>query len=149
MSNSLNLTPEIRAWAEEMFGKIDAKMSKMTIRSRNKIPDGVDENGVHKDRFEEGKKWFNKNWWCNGFWGGLNYMLWAYTKNEEYLKTGKRSEELMDQAMEIAKNAIEECFDRGIDERNEIKNSVKNALSRFILQTTGRKPMILPIIMDV
>ena len=99
MSNSLNLTPELRAWAEEMFGKIDAKMSKMTIRSRNKIPDGVDENGVHKDRFEEGKKWFNKNWWCNGFWGGLNYMLWAYTKNEEYLKTGKRSEELMDEAL--------------------------------------------------
>lgn len=51
------------------------------------------------DRFEEGKPWFNKNWWCNGFWGGLNYMLYAYTKNEEYLKTGRRSEELMDQAL--------------------------------------------------
>ena len=61
----------------------------------------------------------------------------------------REAEELMDQAKEIAKNAIEECFDRGIDERSEIKNSVKNALSRFILQTTGRKPMILPIIMDV
>ncbi len=61
----------------------------------------------------------------------------------------REAEELMDQAKEIAKNAIEECFDRGIDERSEIKNSVKNALSRYILQTTGRKPMILPIIMDV
>lgn len=61
----------------------------------------------------------------------------------------REAEELMDTAKEIAKNAIEECFDRGIDERSEIKNSVKNALSRYILQTTGRKPMILPIIMDV
>ncbi len=61
----------------------------------------------------------------------------------------REAEELMDQAKEIAKKAIEECFDRGIDERSEIKNSVKNALSRYILQTTGRKPMILPIIMDV
>ncbi len=61
----------------------------------------------------------------------------------------REAEELMDQAKEIAKNAIEECFDRGIDERSEIKNSVKNSLSRYILQTTGRKPMILPIIMDV
>ncbi len=61
----------------------------------------------------------------------------------------REAEELMDQAKEIAKNAIEECFDRGINERGEIKNSVKNALSRYILQTTGRKPMILPIIMDV
>ena len=61
----------------------------------------------------------------------------------------REAEELMDQAKGIAKNAIEECFDRGIGERSEIKNSVKNALSRYILQTTGRKPMILPIIMDV
>ena len=61
----------------------------------------------------------------------------------------REAEELMDKAKEIAKNAIEECFDRGINERGEIKNSVKNALSRYILQTTGRKPMILPIIMDV
>ena len=97
--SSLNLPKEYFDFAEATFKKIDKKMSKMTLRSRNKIPDGTDENGVHMDRFEEGKPWFNKNWWCNGFWGGLNYMLYAYTKNEEYLKTGRRSEELMDQAL--------------------------------------------------
>jgi len=97
--SSLNLPKEYRDFAEAIFKKIDKKMSKMTLRSRNKIPDGTDENGVHMDRFEEGKPWFNKNWWCNGFWGGLNYMLYAYTKNEEYLKTGRRSEELMDEAL--------------------------------------------------
>ena len=97
--SSLNLPKEYLDFAEATFKKIDKKMSKMTLRSRNKIPDGTDENGVHMDRFEEGKPWFNKNWWCNGFWGGLNYMLYAYTKNEEYLKTGRRSEELMDQAL--------------------------------------------------
>ena len=97
--SSLNLPKEYLDFAEATFKKIDKKMSKMTLRSRNKIPDGTDENGVHIDRFEEGKPWFNKNWWCNGFWGGLNYMLYAYTKNEEYLKTGRRSEELMDQAL--------------------------------------------------
>ena len=97
--SSLNLTKEQLSFAEETFKKIDKKMSLMTVRSRNKIPDGTDENGVHMDRFEKGKPWFNKNWWCNGFWGGLNYMLYAYTKNEEYLKTGRRSEELMDEAL--------------------------------------------------
>lgn len=61
----------------------------------------------------------------------------------------REAEELMDTARELAKNAIEECFDRGIKERTELKNSVKNALSKFIFQQTGRKPMILPIIMDV
>ncbi len=99
MNNSLNLSKENLAWAEEMFKKIDKKMSLMTIRSRNKVVDGTDENGVHKNRFEEGKPWFNKNWWCNGFWGGLNYMLYAYTKNEDYLKTAKTNEEMMDEAL--------------------------------------------------
>ncbi len=61
----------------------------------------------------------------------------------------RESEELMDNAREVAKDAIEACFDRGIDERTEIKNAVKSALTKFIFQQTGRKPMILPIIMDV
>lgn len=61
----------------------------------------------------------------------------------------REAEELMDQAKEVAKTAIEDCFDHGIEERTEIKNSVKNALSKFIFLKTGRKPMILPIIMDV
>ena len=61
----------------------------------------------------------------------------------------REAEELMDQAKEIARKAIEDCFDHNIDERTEIKSSVKNALSKFIFQQTGRKPMILPIIMDI
>lgn len=61
----------------------------------------------------------------------------------------REAEELMDKAKEIAKAAIEDCFDHNIEERTEIKNSVKNALSKFIFQQTGRKPMILPIIMDM
>ncbi len=78
-------------WAKATFAKIDAKMQNVTVRSREKLPDGVDENGVHITR--------DANWWVSGFWGALNYMLYSYTKNEEYLKTAKRSEVLMDEAL--------------------------------------------------
>ncbi|MBQ4065615.1 MAG: ribonuclease J [Clostridia bacterium] len=61
----------------------------------------------------------------------------------------RESETLMDRAKEVAKKAIEDCFDHRIDERSEVKAQVKNALSKFIFQQTGRKPMILPIIMDI
>ncbi|MBE6635622.1 MAG: glycosyl hydrolase family 88 [Ruminococcaceae bacterium] len=94
MKSYKTLLDENRAWAEDTFKKIDKKMSEMTLRSRDKIPDGVDKDGFHVDRMQT-----NPNWWCNGFWGGLNYMLYAYTKNEEYLKTANRSEELMDKAL--------------------------------------------------
>ena len=94
MKNYNTILNENVEWAKEVFAKIDTKMSAMTLRSRDKTPDGVDENGIHVDRQAS-----NPNWWCNGFWGGLNFMLYAYTKNEEYLKTGKRSEEIMDKAL--------------------------------------------------
>ena len=55
----------------------------------------------------------------------------------------------MEKAREIAKDAINDCFDSNIFERTEIKAAVKNQLSRFIFNQTGRKPMILPIIMDI
>ena len=94
MKNYKMILEENRAWAEDIFKKIDKKMTAMAIRSRDKVVDGVDENGVHIDMMKT-----NPNWWCNGFWGGLNFMLYAHTKNEEYLKTARRNEELMDRAL--------------------------------------------------
>ena len=61
----------------------------------------------------------------------------------------RESEELMDEVRQIAADAIEECLDRGYYEWNQIKNTVKDDLSKFIYQRTKRRPMILPIIMDV
>ncbi len=91
MKSYKTILEENRAWAEETFKKIDAKMSEMTIRSRNKVPDGVDENGFHRER--------PITWWTNGFWGGLNWLLYNYTKNENYMLTAKANEEKMDEAL--------------------------------------------------
>ena len=93
MKTNAQLIAENKAWAEEILKKVDAKMSKVTLRSREKLPYGVDENGIHID-----KRLTNKSWWTNGFWGGLNALLYDYTKNEEYLKTLESSEKLLDEA---------------------------------------------------
>ena len=94
MKNYNQLLAENRAWAEETFEKINTKMSAVTLRSRNKLPDGVDANGVHIDQMIN-----NKNGWTNGFWGALNCILYEYTKNEEYLKTAESSQALLDKAL--------------------------------------------------
>ena len=91
MKNYNEILAENKAWAEETFAKIDKKMSAMTIRSRSKIPDGVDADGFHVEK--------SIDWWTNGFWGGLNWLLYDYTKNEEYMKTAKEQEILMDEAL--------------------------------------------------
>ena len=61
----------------------------------------------------------------------------------------RESEELMDQTRATAKEAIEYCFDSGTNEWNAIKTKVRDDLSKFLYQKTKRKPMILPVIMDV
>ena len=91
MKSYKQILAENRQWAEETFAKIDKKMSEMTIRSREKIVDGVNEDGFHKEKATD--------WWCSGFWGGLNWLLYDYTKKEEYKTTAKRQEEIMDEAL--------------------------------------------------
>ena len=36
-----------------------------------------------------------------------------------------------------------------VSDRMQVKTRVRDELSRFLFQKTGRKPMILPVIMDV
>ncbi len=90
MKTSSELLNENRAFAEATFEKLNKKTLQMAIRSRNKIVDGVDKNGFHHE--------VEPTWWTSGFFGGLCYMLYAYTKNEEYLKTGRAQEKLLDAA---------------------------------------------------
>ena len=91
MKNYNEIINENIEWAKETFAKIDKKMSAVTLRSRDKLPDGVDENGIHKHRSPVS--------WTAGFWGGLNWLLYNQTKNEEYLKTAKASELMMDEGL--------------------------------------------------
>ena len=91
MKNVKELLAENKQWIEETFAKVDAKMSVVTKRSAEKIVDGVDANGVHKV--------VGPNAWTAGFWGGLNYLLYNYTKNEDYLTTARNIEAQMDKGL--------------------------------------------------
>ena len=61
----------------------------------------------------------------------------------------RESEELMDEVREIAAKVLEKTLSEGITEWNQIKSNVKDALSKYLYSKTKRKPMILPIIMNV
>ena len=61
----------------------------------------------------------------------------------------KESDELMEEARELMTGVIENCLDRGISDWGKIKNSIKDALGDFVWKKTKRRPMILPIILEV
>ena len=61
----------------------------------------------------------------------------------------KESDELMDEARELMVKVMESCVSRGCNDWGRIKTSIKDSLSDFIWKKTKRRPMILPIIMEV
>lgn len=61
----------------------------------------------------------------------------------------RESEELMDDAREKVKEALDSCIQKNITEWAVIKTQVRERLSRYLYEKTGRRPMILPIIMEV
>ena len=61
----------------------------------------------------------------------------------------REAEELMDRAREIARNVLNDCLDNDMTEWTQIKTRVKDELAKFLFNKTKRKPMILPVIMNV
>ncbi len=61
----------------------------------------------------------------------------------------KESGDLMDQAKSVALRVVENCQHRRIKDWQLIKTQVRDAVSKYIFDTTKRNPMILPVIMDV
>ncbi len=61
----------------------------------------------------------------------------------------RESEELMEEAKEKVKTELEKCCERNIKEWSAIKSQVRDALGKFLYEKTRRRPMILPIIMEV
>ena len=62
----------------------------------------------------------------------------------------RESEELMDEVRQIASAAIEKALNhRGKVDRIELKNCVKDDVSKFLYAKTKRKPMVLPVIMNL
>lgn len=80
-------------WIDETWSKLDKKLSRTAVKSRDKIP-YTTHGGVHDDHSSDPLGW------TTGFWGGLMWLMYAETGNEEYKKTAIRSEELLDPAFE-------------------------------------------------
>jgi len=60
----------------------------------------------------------------------------------------RESEELMEAARTRVRATLEACIDRGLCDWSTIKSDVRDALGKFLYERTGRRPMILPIIME-
>jgi len=61
----------------------------------------------------------------------------------------RESENLMEEVRTIAKNCLENCEKNNIRDWNTIKTNIKSKVSERLYVETKRKPMILPVIMEI
>ena len=61
----------------------------------------------------------------------------------------KEADELMQEAVEVAKDALFRYLDKGVSDRNRLKASVKDALGDFFWKTYKRRPMVLALILEL
>lgn len=61
----------------------------------------------------------------------------------------RESDALMEEAREVISVGIDSCLDKGVADWGKIKSTIKDSLSEFVWKKTKRRPMILPIIMEV
>lgn len=94
---------EYEAWAESILEKVREKMAWSSEKNREAIPYTTDENGNYDDRSDESRTWNRDdglNWWTNGFWGGILWLLYQDTKEERYLEIAR-----------ISGKKLEKCFE--------------------------------------
>lgn len=57
--------------------------------------------------------------------------------------------ELIEEAKEQVQGVLEQCAKRGVTDWTVLKTDVRNALRKFLYDKTQRRPMIMPIIVEV
>lgn len=61
----------------------------------------------------------------------------------------KESDALLEEARQTVDKAVQNCLDRGVKDWGKLKSATKDVLSDYVWKKTKRRPMILPIIMEV
>lgn len=91
---------------------------------------------------------------------GILVVVMAFDGYSEQLVSGpeivsrgfvyvREADEMLDEAKRIADEALYTCQSKGITDWGKIKNIIKDSLGEFLWKKTKRRPMILPIIMEV
>ncbi len=61
----------------------------------------------------------------------------------------RENEELMDEARRVCEEALARCEEKGLSDWNTMKSQVRDSLGNYIYETTKRRPIILPIFLEV
>lgn len=94
---------EFCGWIDDAIEKIQKKMDWCSEKNRDKIPYTTGPDGSYDDRSDHTRDWRQDdglNWWTNGFWGGIMWLMYQATGEEKYREIAVISEYRMEQCLE-------------------------------------------------
>lgn len=96
------LQKEDAIWLDSVVKKIYGKLEWVSEKSRDKIPYTTME-GIHDDYNNSNRE--NRindgiNWWTNGFWGGMMWLMYHESGDQKYAEIARFSEEKLDQCFQ-------------------------------------------------
>ncbi|MFZ5754756.1 MAG: ribonuclease J, partial [Bacillota bacterium] len=56
---------------------------------------------------------------------------------------------LMEEAKEKVKGVLDKCFEKRITDWTTLKSQIRDTLGKYLYEKMRRRPMIIPIIMEV
>jgi ribonuclease J len=56
---------------------------------------------------------------------------------------------LVDQSIEVVSHTLHQTASQRVTDWGELKNAIRKDLSRFLSERTGKRPIILPLIVEV
>lgn len=90
----IKLTEERQQWVDSIFEKINKKLSAVAPEMIGVLGhttvDGKYDNMAESD----------KGWWTNGFYGGMMWLMYNATKNEDFRRVAENHEQLLDDVFE-------------------------------------------------
>ncbi|MHA6530959.1 glycoside hydrolase family 88 protein [Paenibacillus sp. BAC0078] len=96
------LNDKDQQWLSAMIEKISQKMDWVSEKSKYKIP-YTTFDGTHDDRNTDnptGTLADGINWWTNGFWGGMMWLMYHETGIDKYRDIAGNSEGFMDRCFQ-------------------------------------------------
>lgn len=93
----LDLTNDEINWSNSFLAKIEEKYQKNAINIKGFFPYTTDNYGKYKEQsYLQGRS--GVQWWTNGFYAGILWLLYSKTGNEIYKNAAKDQEKMLDNA---------------------------------------------------
>ena len=99
---------------------------------------------IEDDQFDDGRPGFSAH--CPSLEGAYT---WGETREQALERIQEAIKLILDEMRDEASRVLEECLEQNILEIKLLQEHIHDRLGQLVYDRTGRRPMILPVVVEV